>query len=148
MSYDLLEKDDDEALQKDKEAFGDFVVNLEEKLDMAEEYGKAGDMKMLSILSELNGVEDDLAELAKKANEQMPSRNYHVEVTKIIREYITLIIEKEYRAIEDILQSGEEAKQEATVRGNQLLHIISFYGGLYPEIDLAQWKEKTERLIQ
>ncbi len=142
-----MEEADDEALQKSRDEFADFVIGLENKLDQAEEYGRAGDMRMLGVLNELSDIKTDLEALARSAHEELPSRDYHAEVTKIIREYIAGIIEREYEAIGLFIRENPEAKQDATVRANQLLHIISFYGDLYPELDLGVWKEKVEELL-
>lgn len=146
MTFDYLEQADDEALQFAKAKFVDFLAGLEEFLDRAREYGKEGDMRMLGILEEFEGVEDDIILLAKSAQEEVPPKNYHAEVTKIIRTYIEEIVQKEYELL--LSYSGEETEEEKHIRIGQLLNIIAFYSDLYPELNLAVWKEKTEALLQ
>ncbi len=148
MSYDFLETADDDAMQQAKRDFGDFVVGIENRLDQAETYGKAGDIRMLTVLLELQDVQSDLETLAKNAHEEMPSKNYHMEVTKIIRTYIAGIIEKEYESLQKSISEKSESPQNITSRINQLLHITSFYQELYPELELAHWGEKVRSLVQ
>jgi hypothetical protein len=146
MSYDYLETVDDAALQKAKNDFGDFVISIENRLDQAEAFGEAGDMRMLTTLLELQDVQNDLVPLAHNANEELPSKNYHVEVTKLIRAYIVGIIQKEYETIQQLIQDSPQLHQEFVSRINQLLNVISFYHQLYPELDLNSWEEKVQSL--
>ncbi len=134
---DLLQKADDKALQKAKEVFGDFVISVENIIDRSIELGKARDIQMLTVLRELNTVQDDLTALAKSAHEEVPDHNYHAEVTKIIREYIAGIIDHEYQKIEELRKTKPEEIQEITMRMNQLSNIIQFYDTEYPELQLA-----------
>ena len=134
---DYMEEGDVANLQGAKDAFVDYIVSLEERLDKSYEYGKAADPRMLEILSELDNVEEELAYFARRANEPTPMRNYHSEIGKLVRAYLPDILSAEIRMVEDSLAENPDDADAAARRLNQLSHMIGTYGELYPEIPLG-----------
>ena len=143
---DYLETNDDRATQKAKKAFVDYIVGLEQTLDDAASAGKAGDIRMLETLGELQDVDTELEYYAVRANELVPMRKYHIEIGKLVREYLPVILKKEMADIESALTENPDAVGEATSRLNQIENIISFYRGLYPELKLEAWEEKIKSI--
>ena len=143
---DHREESDAAIVQGARDELLDYVVSLEQKLDMAEAYGKEGDIRMLAILSELNEVEAELAYYAKRAREPIPMRNYHAEIGKLIHGYLPTILKKETDMIETGLEALPDNTDAAVTRLNQLTNIINFYTDLYPDIDLSVWDEKIKTI--
>jgi hypothetical protein len=143
---DYREESDAAVVQDARDALVDYVVSLEQKLDMAETYGKQGDIRMLALLSDLNTVEEDLAYYAKRAHEPVPMRNYHTEIEKLIRSYLAVILKKETEAIETGLEAAPDDTAPAIARLSELDAIIAFYAELYPDLNLSLWSEKIRTI--
>lgn len=143
---DYMEMSDAHLAQKAKDELLDYIVRLEQTLDQAVAYGKKGDIRMLTILGELNTVDEDLTYYCKRANEMKPIRDYHHEIGKLIREYLPVILKKELEDIEAELALNPDETEDATARLEQLNHIIQFYGELYPEIDGTPWSKKISAI--
>lgn len=146
--YDYIGRADDEAVQDAKNKFADFIIGLESRLDSADEFGKNGDIRMLAELRELTDVKEDIEALAKQAEEDIPGRDYHAEVTKLLKSHLEHIIEIEIQKIAEFLETNSDGRQEATSRINQLQNIVHFYSELYPELNLSRFGEKINSLLE
>ncbi|MBP7804711.1 MAG: hypothetical protein KA052_00625 [Candidatus Pacebacteria bacterium] len=133
---DYLEHAESDKLQQAKDEFVDFIVSLEGTLDEAEEYGKERDLRMLDLLKELDTVDEDIEYYAKRANDPIPMRDYHVEISKLIHNYLLGILNKELDITEKFLQENPDDTEEAVKGLNEIGRLISFYSDLYPDLNL------------
>lgn len=143
---DYLEHAESEKLQEAKDEFVDFVVSLEGTLDEAEAYGKERDLRMLDLLKELDTVDEDIEYYAKRANEPLPMRDYHVEISKLIHNYLLGILNKELDVTEKFLQENPDDTDEA-IRGlEEIGRLVSFYSDVYPDLNLESARTRLAEI--
>lgn len=67
-----------------KESFLEYIIALENQLELAEQYASAGDIRVLHIAQSLNDIENEVIEKAKDANEPLPPEDYSKKIKKIV----------------------------------------------------------------
>ncbi|MEI6316730.1 MAG: hypothetical protein WCO65_03360 [bacterium] len=72
-----------------KESFLDYIIALENQLELAEQYASAGDVRVLRIAQSLEGIENEVAEKAQDANEPIPPEDYSTHMQHIIDAFKT-----------------------------------------------------------
>ncbi len=143
---DYLEHAESDKLQQAKDEFVDFIVSLEGTLDEAEAYGKERDLRMLALLKELDTVDEDLEYYAKRANEPLPMRDYHVEISKLIHNYLLGILNKELDVVETFLQNNPDDTDEAVNGLDEIGRLISFYSDIYPDLNFESVRARLSEI--
>ena len=67
-----------------KQSFLEYIIALENQLELAEQYASAGDVRVLRIAQSLQGIESEVVEKAQDANEPIPPEDYSQRVQEIV----------------------------------------------------------------
>ena len=145
MSIDYLDKFEDAVNQDVKQKFLDYILHLEDDLEQAEIYGKAGDIRMLDMLGGFKDIKSKIAEQVEFANEPVPPEDYLENAFDVAEVYFSKVMEAEILRIQDgIAQEGVTDYWNTQI--NNLIYNISYFKEMFVNLDVDLLNQKASLL--
>ena len=148
MSIDYLDKSKSADFRHSKDDFFQYILELEKDIEQATDYGKKGDIRMLDVLRDMDSLQEDIKERATQSGEDVPPRDYHVEVVKILHTYIRPVLSNEIESIEQEVNQAGGNHSISLDRIYELERITDFYTEIYPELHLDGLDKKIHELAR
>lgn len=145
MDFDYQAEWEDEEASQLKKDFLNYIVSLENNLELAETYGVAGDVRMLEIVEGLQNISRDIAHKAELSNENLPPENYAVTLGKIVYAYFPRVIENEISRISNgISEEGFNSFWKS--ENHNLVDRICFFKDRYPDLEVDSFALRLKEL--
>ncbi len=147
MSNEYVAYYEDEEKRKVKQDFLDYIISIENNLEIAEEYGSLGDIRMFDVLKNMVYINEDVASHAKFAEEEMPPEDYGTHVWHLVRDCFQKVASREIERI----QNGVDAdglNRDWKSEISNLIDQISFFKKVYVELDVEDFLNTLDGMLK
>ena len=81
---DYIEELKEQRYRRLKASFLEYIIALENQIELAEEYASSGDTRVLAIARSLKNIENEVVEKANDANESVPPEDYSIKIQHVV----------------------------------------------------------------